>query len=149
LLGLEPPSLVKTLKGTVDCELWKSIHFPPEGSPQVNIKEVLGQVDLFVEAGIDAILIDTVVASSEQTLRYGGTGKVNDWATAKRLVEEISVPTFLAGGINPENVQRAIEEVRPYGIDLCSGVEATHGKRDPEKLRWLMLAVRKATGGRE
>ena len=149
LLGLEPPSLVKTLKGAVDCELWKSTHFPPEGSTQVNIEEVLGQVGLFVEAGIDAILIDTVIPSSGQTMRYGGTGKVNDWAMAKRLVEAISVPTFLAGGINPENVQRAIEEVRPYGVDLCSGVEADHGKRDPEKLRRLMLGVRKATDGRD
>ncbi len=144
LLGQEPPSLVKTLKRTAACELWKSIHLPPRGLGEVNIVEHQDRVNSLVDAGIDAIVIDTVVGSSQEKLRYGGTGQVNNWATARKLVEVISVPTFLAGGINPENVQQAIEMVHPYGIDLCSGVEVAPGQKDPEKLRQLMLAARRA-----
>ena len=57
----------------------------------------------------------------------------------------VSIPVFLAGGINPENVEKAITEVRPYGVDLCSGVEASKGKKDPDKLRNLIENIRSAT----
>ena len=54
------------------------------------------------------------------------------------LMERVSAPVFLAGGIGPENVENALLQVRPHGIDLCSGVEASKGKKDPEKLRRLI-----------
>lgn len=147
LLGQESPSLVKALKEMVDCELWKVIHLPPPGLQEVNITEHQDRVNSLIDAGIDAIVIDTVSGSSEKNRRYGGTGQVNDWAAARRLVEVISVPAFLAGGINPVNVQQAIELVHPCGIDLSSGVEITPGQKDPEKLRQLMVAVRRAVPG--
>jgi len=124
-----------------DCELWKVIHLPPRGVEELNIAEHQDRVNSLVDAGIDAIVIDTVVGSSQENLRYGGTGQINNWAVACRLVEVISVPVFLAGGINPRNVQQAIELVHPYGIDLSSGVEIAPGQKDPEKLRQLMLAI--------
>jgi len=145
LLGQESPSLVKTLKRAVSCELWKSIHLPPRGEGKVNIAEYRERVNSLVDAGIEAIVIDTVVGSSRQNRRYGGTGQVSNWDTARSLVKTVPVRAFLAGGINPENVQQAIEVVHPYGIDLCSGVEIAPGKKDVEKLRRLVLAVRKAT----
>ncbi len=145
LLGQEPPSLVKTLKTVVACELWKSIHLPPAGSGDVDIAEHKDRVNSLVDAGIDVIVIDTVVHSTQESPRYGGTGQVNNWDTAKRLVEAVRIRTFLAGGINPDNVQQAIELVHPYGVDLCSGVEAAPGRKDPEKLRRLMSAVGNAT----
>lgn len=138
LVGQEPPSLVRTLKRTAGCELWKSIHLPPQGQGEVNIDEQQGRVNALVEAGIDVIVIDTVVGSSRENRRYGGTGRVNDWVAARRLIEIISVPTFLAGGISPDNIQQAIELVHPYGIDLCSGVEIAPGRKDPEKLHRLL-----------
>ena len=138
------PSLVKTLKRTVSCELWKSIHLPPRGLGEINIAEYQDRVNSLVDAGIDAIVIDTVVGSPQENLRYGGASQVSNWVTARSLVEAISVRTFLAGGINPENVQQAIELVHPYGIDLCSGVEVAPGQKDPEKLRRLVLATRRA-----
>ena len=144
LLGQETPSLVKKLKEMVTCEVWKSIHLPPLGEAEIDISEYLDRVNSLVDAGTDAILIDTVVGSSEGKRRYGGTGQVSNWDVARRLVEAIAVPTFLAGGIKPENVEEAIGLVRPYGIDLCSGVESAPGKKDPEKLRKLMAAVRRA-----
>ena len=102
-----------------------------------------GESNSLVDAGIDAIVIDTVVGSKRQNRHYGGTGQVSKWDIARSLVETIPVRVFLAGGINPENVQQAIEIVHPYGIDLCSGVEIAPGKKDLGKLRRLVLAVRR------
>ena len=144
LVGEESLSLVETLKRTVDCELWKSVHLPPQGQGNVSITAYRERVNSLINAGIDAIILDTVVGSSPEDRRYGGTGQVSNWATASRLVEVISVRTFLAGGVNAENVRQAIELVHPYGVDLSSGVEISPGKKDPEKLRRLVLAARGA-----
>jgi len=141
LLGQESPSLVKKLKAASTCEVWKSIHLPPQDVEEVDINEHKDSVNSLVYAGIDAIVIDTVVGTSQQNPRYGGTGQVNNWTIARSLVEAIPVPTFLAGGINPDNVKEAIELVHPYGIDLCSGVEVAPGQKNREKLRQLIRAV--------
>ncbi|MFH1383322.1 MAG: phosphoribosylanthranilate isomerase [Chloroflexota bacterium] len=147
LQGLEPPSLVRTLKQDLTCEIWKAVHFPAQGQGQINTAEYLEKVNSFVEAGVDAIILDTVVSTSGNKQRYGGTGQVSDWTVATELVKAIPVRTFLAGGINPGNVRQAIEQVRPYGVDLCSGVEASPGTKDPQKLVALMAAVREANKG--
>jgi phosphoribosylanthranilate isomerase len=144
LLGHEPPSLVRTLKKTVACEIWKSIHLPPQGLGEANITGHQNRVNSLIDAGIDAVIIDTVVGSSGKDMRYGGTGQVNNWTVARSLVEAFPVRTFLAGGITPENIRQAIELVHPYGIDLCSGVEIAPGQKDPEKLRRLMSAIGRA-----
>ena len=144
LLGQETPSLVRILKRMGGCELWKSIHLPPRGPGEINIDEYQDRVNSLVDAGIDAIVIDTVVGSPQDGPRYGGTGQVSNWKIARRLVEVIPVPVFLAGGVDPENVQQAIELVHPYGIDLSSGVEFAPGQKDPEKLRRLVSAARGA-----
>lgn len=143
LQGQEQPSLIKTLKKDLGCEVWKAIHVPARGMGKINFDEYLEKANSFIDAGTDAIVLDTVVGSSENK-RYGGTGQVSDWTIASELVKAIPVRTFLAGGIKPENVQQAIKQVHPYGIDLCSGVEASPGIKDPQKLRALMMAVREA-----
>ncbi|RJP57973.1 MAG: phosphoribosylanthranilate isomerase [Ignavibacteriales bacterium] len=86
-----------------------------------------------VSESVDAILLD----SGNQKLDVkvlGGTGKTHDWSLSKKIVESISKPVFLAGGLNPSNVRDAVETVKPFGIDLCSGVR-TNGLLDDEKLR--------------
>lgn len=136
LLGHESPEMVKKMKSEVRCQIWKTIHLPlipAEASP-----------DDYIHAGIDALLIDSF-DTSEGFTRLGGTGKLADWKAAAAIVKTASVPVFLAGGINPENIQKAVTEVRPFGIDLCSGVESSRGKKDPEKLRNLVSNLKSAT----
>jgi phosphoribosylanthranilate isomerase len=76
----------------------------------------------------------------------GGTGQTFDWEIAKRAKRYGEV--ILAGGLTPENVAQAIQEVRPWAIDVCSGVEAKPGKKDPARLRALMDEVEGANRGR-
>ena len=97
----------------------------------------------YIKAGADALLVDSV-DESEGFQRLGGTGKVGDWEAAEALKRKIDIPIFLAGGIGPDNVADAVRSVEPFGIDLCSGVEARRGKRDPEKVEKLLHRFREA-----
>jgi phosphoribosylanthranilate isomerase len=72
--------------------------------------------------------------------RRGGTGKSFKWAIARRAKRNGRV--FLAGGLTPQNVADAIRAAKPYAIDVCSGVEAKPGKKDPERVESLLRAVR-------
>jgi phosphoribosylanthranilate isomerase len=71
----------------------------------------------------------------------GGTGRTHDWAVSAEFVRRSVVPVFLAGGLNPANVAEAIRRVRPYGVDLCSGLRSPL-LLDETKLRAFMLAVK-------
>jgi phosphoribosylanthranilate isomerase len=73
-------------------------------------------------------------------LAYGGTGQVTDWTLAAEVAK--STPILLAGGLTPDNVTEAIRVVRPYGVDVSSGVESAPGKKDRAKLRAFLEAVR-------
>ena len=73
-------------------------------------------------------------------LVYGGTGQVTDWTLAAEVAK--STPILLAGGLTPDNVTEAIRVVRPYGVDVSSGVESAPGKKDRAKLRAFLEAVR-------
>lgn len=89
----------------------------------------------------DALLLD----SGNPNLRVkelGGTGRVHNWDISRKVVEQSSIPVFLAGGLKAENVQAAIEAVQPFGIDLCSGVR-TNDKLDLRKLDAFFEAVYK------
>lgn len=74
---------------------------------------------------------------------FGGTGRTHDWSISRAFVQQSPLPVFLAGGLRPDNVQKAIREVGSFGLDLCSGVR-TDGKLDRNKLRDFMAAVRAA-----
>ena len=78
----------------------------------------------------DAILLDTKVRG-----RIGGTGKTHDWSISVRIVESVSKPVILAGGLNPDNVREAIERVRPFGVDVNSGTRGLPGTKDHAKMR--------------
>jgi len=78
----------------------------------------------------DALLLDSGSKSSGQ---LGGTGRVHDWAESRKIVLESSLPVFLAGGLQAANVAEAIDRVRPFAVDVCSGVR-TRGQLDRTKL---------------
>jgi phosphoribosylanthranilate isomerase len=71
----------------------------------------------------------------------GGTGRVHDWEISRAIVERATVPVFLAGGLRAENVAQAIDAVRPYGVDVCSGVRS-NGRLDEGRLAAFVAAAR-------
>jgi phosphoribosylanthranilate isomerase len=73
----------------------------------------------------------------------GGTGETFNWELAVEA-GKFGKPIFLAGGLTPENVADAVRTVRPFGVDVSSGVEQSPGKKDPEKMRAFVAAVRSA-----
>ncbi len=85
-----------------------------------------------VAAHADALLLDSGRPDLE-VKELGGTGRVHDWDVSRSIREAVEVPVFLAGGLNPENVREAVEAVRPYGVDVCSGLR-TEGRLDAAKL---------------
>lgn len=88
---------------------------------------------------VDAVLLD----SGDPDLpvkELGGTGRTHDWEVSRRIVEALDRPVFLAGGLTPDNVRAAIERVRPFGVDICSGVRIG-GALDPDLLERFMDAV--------
>jgi phosphoribosylanthranilate isomerase len=96
-----------------------------------------------VASVVDAILLD----SGNQSLavkELGGTGRRHDWNLSREIREQVSVPIFLAGGLNADNVGEATRAVEPFGLDLCSGVR-TDGRLDREKLAEFFAAVKAAT----
>ena len=78
----------------------------------------------------DYILLDSGKPSKGV---LGGTGEVHNWNLSRIIVERLKTPVFLAGGLNPGNVAEAIFSVKPYGVDLCSGLR-TNDELDPIKL---------------
>ena len=117
--------------------------------PGIKIVQVIhvtgpGSVDeaLAVAPSVDAILLDSgnpALAVKE----LGGTGRSHDWSLSRRIREQVSIPIFLAGGLNATNVGRAMNAVAPFGLDLCSGVR-TDGKLDRHKLLASFAAVHSA-----
>jgi phosphoribosylanthranilate isomerase len=92
-----------------------------------------------VSPNVDAILLDSgnpMLATKE----LGGTGRSHDWAISRRICDAVRVPIYLAGGLNQQNVGKAIAQVKPFGVDACSGLR-TDGHLDPIKLEHFMQAV--------
>jgi len=88
-----------------------------------------------------SFLLDAAISDSSSK-KFGGTGRIADWKIAKRAATKF--PILLAGGLIPENVAEAILTVRPYAVDVASGVESQPGKKDPGKLRAFFAEVARA-----
>lgn len=91
---------------------------------------------------VHAFLLDSGRPNAA-TPELGGTGRAHDWDVSAAFVRASSRPVFLAGGLNAGNVGKAIRAVRPFGVDLCSGVR-TNGRLDAAKLASFMAAVHAA-----
>ncbi len=81
---------------------------------------------------VDGIILDTAI---KETGQVGGTGKTHNWDVSRKVVESISLPIILAGGLNPDNVIYAIKTVHPYAVDVNSGVSNKDGTKDHKKLK--------------
>jgi phosphoribosylanthranilate isomerase len=99
-----------------------------EKLPAVKIVQVIHVIDessvdeaVRISEQVDALLLDSG-NPNKAVKELGGTGRQHDWKLSRKIVEQSKVPLFLAGGLNPSNVRQAIEEVQPFGVDLCSGL---------------------------
>ena len=99
--------------------------------------DVLAAARRFVDAGADAILLD-----SKTEGRAAGTGIPVDWELARDVAAGLGAPLVLAGGLNPENVLHAIETVRPHAVDVISAVEDDEHRKVPERVAAFVAAVR-------
>lgn len=114
LHGSETAEQVKSFKPR---RLWKALGLPLEEGLELESYDV------------EALLLDKASPS------HGGTGRTFDWDLALDLKKKVQKPILLSGGLNPNNVVEAIQKVQPWGVDVASGVEASPGRKDPEKLR--------------
>jgi phosphoribosylanthranilate isomerase len=92
--------------------------------------------------------IDSVLIDSRTMVADGGTGVVFDWEAARDAVRELGdKPLIVAGGLHAGNVSAAIAMLKPWGVDVASGVESAPGRKDPERLRQFIAAAREAERG--
>lgn len=133
LHGDETPELVAAL---VDegVPVWKVIS-------GAKLRE---QAREFTSAGAEAVVVDAREVT-ESGIVYGGTGRCADWNAARALVDE-GFRVVLAGGLSAENVVCAIEIVRPFAVDVASGVEARPGVKDANQVRAFVDAARARSG---
>jgi phosphoribosylanthranilate isomerase len=118
--GFESEEFLKSVREAIpDVNLIKTVHVAEDGT----IHGVMPEEDY-----VDIILLDTFSA------KIGGTGKKHSWAKSKELVEQSTIPVILSGGLTPENAEEAIKAVRPYGVDVASGVESSGGRKSVEKV---------------
>ncbi len=127
LHGEESPEFVETLRAAM---------------PNTRIIKALRISDLddFSLIGIyaaDAVLLDTFDKD-----KHGGTGKSFDWDLILKVKMPEGIPLILAGGLNPGNAKIAADKVRPFALDVSSGVEAEPGKKDPELIRKFIESLR-------
>ncbi|MEE4198820.1 MAG: phosphoribosylanthranilate isomerase [Bacteroidales bacterium] len=129
----------------VNPETYQELKLKIPGVKLVQVIHVIDQkaIDkaVMISGFVDAILLD----SGNPNLKIkelGGTGRTHNWDISKEIVQQSKKPVFLAGGLNPENIRKAIDYVKPYGVDICSGVR-THGKLDLQKLQLFFTEIKK------
>ena len=105
-----------------DTHLIKTIYVTKDALKETAIEEL---------KSFDAVLLDSFIKG-----QYGGTGKIHDWNLSKQIKEAVApLPLILAGGLKPENVQKAVRTVQPYAVDVATGVELRPGIKDYEKVQ--------------
>jgi len=134
------------LVDAISIEVLKKIRIALPGVKLVQVIHIIDEESVAeaiqISEYVDAILLD----SGNPNLKIkelGGTGRVHNWKLSRKIRESIQISVFLAGGLNPENVKQAIQEVEPFGLDVCSGVRID-GKLDKIKLGSFMKNIDKA-----
>lgn len=127
----------------VDALKDKQYHKIREELPFVKLVQVIHVIDessvleaIEISEHVDAILLDS--GNPKLSVKeLGGTGRTHNWELSRKIRESIKIPLFLAGGINKDNVQQAIDHVQPFGIDLCSSVR-TNGLLDEKSWKHFL-----------
>ena len=114
LHGSESPEYAEQ----IPVPVWKAVHLDHDSLEELSSYKV------------DAFIIDQYTKELP-----GGTGRTVDWAKAASFVEECQCDVLLAGGLSAGNVLKAISEVKPWGVDVSTGVEACPGEKDPDKVK--------------
>ncbi len=131
----ELPALLHEHLG-MELRILRVVHFGAEAAKQA--------AAVAVDPHVDAVLVDSRTATA-----LGGTGVAFDWAVARKTLfkdPNAQERLIVAGGLNPENVAEAIATLRPWGVDVVSGVEATPGRKDPLKVREFVTRARAIAG---
>jgi phosphoribosylanthranilate isomerase len=134
LHGEEPVELVADLRTNMGSRIRIIKKVGVGGDKEKCLENALAYENV-----VDAILLDTVIAEA-----VGGTGKEHDWNISKEIVERVKKPVILAGGLNPDNVAKAIALVKPYAVDVSSGVESEVRKKDAVKVKKFIERAKSA-----
>ena len=129
--NIEEIEVEKIKKKLPDVQLVRLIHVSAEGKICTNYQKI---------KYADYYLLDSFNLKTNQV---GGTGLTHDWNKSGELIKILDKPTFLAGGLNPENVADAIRQANPYGVDVNSGCKNDNGIKDKEKVK---LFIKNAKG---
>ena len=159
LHGNESIETVERLKAETSLKIIKKVGVPalPQSSKEERhmrelTRDVLRAARAY-ERVADAILLDSVPhkeirkakaeeeGESQESVQ-GGTGAKHDWSISASIVAALRKPVILAGGLNPENVSEAVREVRPFAVDVSSGVENASGWKDEAKVRKFVSTVK-------
>lgn len=139
----EPEEILKTVNGCRLDGVQLHGHETPEFCSRFRRRVIKGlrpqreeEVKNIADYRVDAFLLDSYHPDV-----MGGTGSTFDWELAV-AAKMFGIPVILSGGLNPENVAEAVRLVKPYGIDVASGVETFQGKKDPEKLKEFIEQAR-------
>lgn len=140
--GLNPalPERLKTRLGD-NLGLIQTVHWIVDatGGSAALVSRQLGEIA--AEGTVDRVLVDSKIGAA-----LGGTGVAFDWKAARSVISQSlgNLKLILAGGLRPENVALAIQSLEPWGVDVASGVEATPGRKSPEKLETFLRNAREA-----
>lgn len=132
------------LVDSVDYSVYDTLR---EVLPEISIVQVIHVTDKKsiteakgIEKYVDAVLLDS--GNQETKVKeLGGTGRTHNWKVSKQIVEQIKVPVYLAGGLNAGNIKEAVQFVKPYGVDLCSGVRRDN-RLDASKLKAFFATLK-------
>lgn len=123
-------------------QLHSNISLPEIGKirkalPKIKIIKAIHVIDEKVvsEAVKFSDYVDYILLDSKAKGKIGGTGKTHDWSISRKIILKCKKPVLLAGGLNPENVLDAVRKIKPFGVDVNSGVKAKPRVKDAEKLR--------------
>jgi phosphoribosylanthranilate isomerase len=122
------------LHGEMDIDAICGVRSLAPGANLIRVVHVSGDAaadDVIKQAKMVSHLVDAVLLDSRTPDRLGGTGQTHDWSVSQLVVAASRVPVILAGGLTADNVADAVRTVRPYGVDVNSGVETATGDKSP------------------